>query len=93
MKFGTRLVLLVPLLAGAALSACASEKPLAPPPESSEAPAPSRDDGRARLVRGLDALKQPGDRAEKDTDTARSVLEAIGGGSTEMQADAGRTDH
>lgn len=61
-------------------------------PETQQAPAPARDDGRAQLVRTLETLKQPGDKAQSDTQEARSVLDAIGG-STEMQRDAGLADH
>jgi hypothetical protein len=38
----------------------------------------------------MDALKQPGARALKDTQAARSVLDAIGG-NPQMQGDGGVT--
>lgn len=88
MDAAVRLALCIPLLAGPALAACAGGTP-APPPESAQ---PPRDDGRAQLVRTLERLKQPGANAEKDTEAARSVLEAIGG-SPQMQGDAGLADH
>jgi hypothetical protein len=92
MKAAARLGLCVPLLAGAVLAACAGGKPSAQPPAAHQAQPPPRDDGRAQLVRTLDALKQPGANAVEDTQAARSVLQAIGG-VTQMQGDAGLTDH
>ncbi len=61
-------------------------------PEAHEAPTPPRDDGRTQLYRTLDALKQPGANAEKDTQAAQSVVDAIRG-ATQMQSDAGLKDH
>jgi hypothetical protein len=92
MKAAARLAQCLFLLGGAVLGACAGEKPAAEPPKAHEAQPPPRDDGRAQLVRTLDALKQPGVEAVKDTQEARSVIEAIGG-VTQMQGDAGLRDH
>lgn len=92
MTVRTSLAILAPVLAAAALGACAVDRPAPQPPETREAPPTSRDDPAARLVRSLDALKQPSDRAQKDTNEARSVLEAIGG-APERQGDAGPADH
>jgi hypothetical protein len=92
MKAAARLALCLPLLAGPVLGACAGERPAAEQPKAREAQPPPRDDGGAQLVRTLDALKRPGVQAEKDTQAARSVLEAIGG-AAQMQGDAGLRDH
>ena len=92
MKAAARLALCLSLLGGAALGACGGGRPAAEPPKAHEAQPPPRGDGRAQLVRTLDALKQPGDNAVKDTQGARAVIEAIGG-ATQMQGDAGLRDH
>ena len=91
MKARIPLAILLSLLGAAAVGACAAGRPPTQPPESHEAP-PPREDPAAQLVRSLDALKQPSTRAVETTDEARSVIEAIGG-STQMQGDAGLTDH
>jgi len=91
MKAAARLALCIPLLAGPALAACATGRASAQQPEAREAPPPPGD-GRAQLVRSLEVLKQPGVKAEEDTQEARSVLDAIRG-SPEMQRDGGAPDH
>jgi len=92
MKAVARLALCIPLLAGPALAACAGGGAAAKQPEAHEAPPPPRDDGRTQLYRTLDALKQPGANAEKDTQAAQSVVDAIRG-AAQMQGDAGLRDH
>jgi len=89
MKAVARLALCLPLLV---LAACSGERPVAEQPNAHGAQPPPRDDGGAQLVRRLDALKRPSDQAVKDTQAARSVLDAIGG-SAQMQGDAGLKDH
>jgi hypothetical protein len=86
-----RLALWVSLLAGSLLAACAGERTPVQEPASAEAQATPRADGRAQLVRTLEQLKQPGVKAETDTQEARSVLDAIGG-TPEMQGDGGLGD-
>jgi hypothetical protein len=68
------------LIAGIALCACAGRHP---------APVP-RDDGRARLVREMDRMKEPSAAAQRDLVEARSVLDALG--ATQRQGDAGAAD-
>ena len=92
MKAAARLALCIPLLVGPALAACAGGGAVAKQPEAHEAPLPPRDGGGTQLYRALDALKQPGANAEKDTQAAQSVVDAIRG-ATQMQADAGPRDH
>ncbi len=92
MNAAARLALCLPILLGPVLGACAGARNTVETPEAPGAPSPPRDDGRAQLVRTLETLKQPGDKAQNDTQEARSVLDAIGG-STEMQRDGGLADH
>jgi hypothetical protein len=92
MKAVARLALCLPLLAGPVLAGCSGGRSVAEQPNAHEAQPPPRGDGGAQLVRTLDALKRPSIQAEKDTQAARSVLDAIGG-ATQMQGDAGLRDH
>ena len=91
MKALARLALCLSLLAGPVLAGCSGARPAAEQPRAGAQP-PPRGDGGAQLVRMLDALKRPGVQAEKDTQAARSVLDAIGG-AAQMQGDAGLRDH
>jgi len=92
MKALARLALCLSLLAGTVMAGCSGGRPVAEQPRANEAQPPPRGDGGAQLVRTLDALKRPGVEAEKDTQAARSVLDAIRG-AAQMQGDAGLRDH
>jgi hypothetical protein len=74
-------VVCLALIAGIAPCACAGQRPSAPVPQ---------DDGRARLVRAMDRMKEPSAAAQRDVVEARSVLDALG--ATQKQGDAGVPD-
>ncbi|HTQ41460.1 MAG TPA: hypothetical protein VMI75_01810 [Polyangiaceae bacterium] len=74
-------LLALPLVAAAV--ACASHPP-------SPAPAQPPADGRTQLHRVMDRLKEPSDRAVRETQQAGSVIDAIGG-TPQMQGDGGVT--
>lgn len=87
MSFKSIGALVAACLFGGLVCGCAARPPVPDPPAEAHAPPPA--DGRAQLLRALDALKRQGGSAEEENRNAASVLDALG--VTVMQGDGGVT--